>query len=204
MSKLRFSVASCSSEDPAFPASELDEHASGSRGFLTARNCSYPQELVLQLRDGVCRVTQVQLLSHQTHIATKMELFVASTASENFQRLGFLTLKANEESNYLARELKTVHIDQEALLIKLKLHECHVNQHNLYGQVGIMAINLCGEPLEPTLLPGHSVDEPVRSIPKPRQKPGAHDNAEDLSFDLRFDAKTAARIREIQVAKDQA
>jgi len=167
------------------------------------RNCAYPQELVLQLADGLCRVTQVQLLSHQTHIATKMELFVSkqlAVEGARFSRLGFLTLKTNVESRYMARELKTVHIDQEAALIKLKIHACHPNEHNLYNQVGVMAINLCGEPLE--LLPSHSTDEVVGTS-KPRNKPKPN-GAEDLSFNMRFDAKTAARIREIQVAKDQA
>ncbi|KAL3664996.1 hypothetical protein V7S43_010171 [Phytophthora oleae] len=204
MSKLRFSVVAYTSEDAAFPASELDEHEANSQGYMTARNCSYPQELVLQLQYGLCRVTQVQLLSHQTHIATKMELFVSKSSSyegdnTRFSRLGFLTLKPNTESRYMARELKTVHIDQEAALLKLRIHSCHVNEHNLYNQVGVMAINLCGEPLG--LLPSHSTDEAVGSKPKQRQK---SNGSEDLSFDMRFDAKTAARIREIQGAKDQA
>lgn len=195
MSKLRFEVASCSSEDERFPAAELEAHASSSRGFMTVRNCAYPQELVLRL-DAPARLTQVQLLSHQTHIATKMELFVSSETqldhAAKFIRLGFLTLKPNTESRYMARELKTVHIDQEAALLKLKIHSCHANEHNLYNQVGIMAISLIGEPLG--LLPSHSSNE---TLPKRAKE-------QDLSFDLRFDAKTAARIREIQVAKDQA
>lgn len=37
MSKLRFSVAACASEDTAFPASELDEHAATSQGYMTAK-----------------------------------------------------------------------------------------------------------------------------------------------------------------------
>ncbi|EEY59893.1 uncharacterized protein PITG_13040 [Phytophthora infestans T30-4] len=189
MSKLRFCVAACTSEDSAFLASELEQPADNSQGYMTAKNCPYPQELVLQLEDGLCRLTQVQLLSHQSHIATKMELFVSKSLSfegnsTRFSRLGFLTLKPNTESRYMARELKTVHIDHEAALLKLRIHACHVNDHNLYNQVGIMDISLCGEPLE--LLPSHSRDEV------------------DQSFDMRFDAKTAARIREIQVAKDQA
>ncbi|KAG7376677.1 hypothetical protein PHYPSEUDO_012923 [Phytophthora pseudosyringae] len=206
MSKLRFSVAACTSEDAAFPASELDEHAASSQGYMTAKNCSYPQEVVLQLRDGLSRLTQVQLLSHQTHIASRMELFMSKSPSfegdaTRFSRLGFLTLKPNTESRYMARELKTVHIDQEAALLKLRIHPCHVNEHNLYNQVGVMAINLCGEPLG--LLPSHSTDEDVVVGAKPKHKHTSN-GSEDPSFDMRFDAKTAARIREIQVAKDQA
>ncbi|KAL4168322.1 hypothetical protein KRP22_011724 [Phytophthora ramorum] len=204
MSKLRFSVVACASEDASFPASQLDEHASSSQGYMTGRNCVYPQEIVLQLQDGLCRITQVQLLSHQTHIATKMELFVSKQLefegeATRFSRLGFLTLKSNVESRYLARELKSVHIDQEAALIKLRIHACHANEHNLYNQVGIMAINVCGESLG--LLPSYSTDEAVGVKPIAKAKTNG---SQDLSFDMRFDAKTAARIREIQVAKDQA
>lgn len=76
-----------------------------------------------------------------------------------------------------------------------------------------MAVNLCGEPLELQQgeLPNQSSGEvlnatasqtQLRSILKPNAAPSA--SADDLSFDLRFDAKTAARIREIQIAKDQA
>lgn len=120
----------------------------------------------------------------------------------------YLTLKANVESNYMARELKTVHVDNEATFVKILLHQCYINERNIYSQVGVMAINLCGEPLELQggELPNHSTGEQLlsaaqRSIPKPR---ASTNNSDDLSFDLRFDAKTAARIREIQIAKDQA
>lgn len=120
----------------------------------------------------------------------------------------YLTLKANVESNYMARELKTVHVDNEATFVKILLHQCYINERNIYSQVGVMAINLCGEPLEIRggELPNHSTGEQLvpiaqRSVPKPR---ASTNNSDDLSFDLRFDAKTAARIREIQIAKDQA
>lgn len=202
MSKLHFSVVACTSEDEKFRALNLNDHVTNSQGYMTARNCRYPQELILRLRDGLCRLTQVQLLSHQSHIATKIELFVSQSLSfegdaTKFFRLGFLTLKANTESKYMARELKTVHIDQEAALLKLRIHACHANEHNLHNQVGIMAINLCGEPFG--LLPSHSRDEAVEVT-----SPQKNRTSELLSFDMRFDAKTAARIREIQVAKDQA
>lgn len=218
MSKLRFTVVACSGEDPAFPARELHEHAASSKGYMTPKNCEYPQELVLRMQDGLCRLTQVQLLSHQTHIATKIELFLSRSASlpdASYQRLGYLTLKSNVESNYMARELKTVHIDNEAVLVKLVLHQCFINERNLYSQVGIMAINLCGESLEGLSsaggeLPNFSSGETMqrgggggggRSVAKPQQAPNPTD---DLAFDLRFDAKTAERIREIQIAKDKA
>ncbi len=90
------------------------------------RNCDYPQELILEL-DSIHRITQIQVLSHQSHIATKIELYL-SEDNVTYKRLGFLCLKSNKESQYTARELKTVHIDAIAKFVKLKLHECYINQ----------------------------------------------------------------------------
>lgn len=131
----------------------------------------------------------------------------------NCCKFRFLTLKSNAESNYMARELKTVHIDNEATFVKMLLHQCYINERNIYSQVGVMAINLCGEPLggqRGDELPNQSTGEllgpapAMRSIPKPVVTAATAGGADDASFDLRFDAKTAARIREIQIAKDQA
>lgn len=148
----------------------------------------------------------------------------------------------------MARELKTVHIDNQAAWVKLVLHQCYINERNIYSQVpfcstpsphlpstrltpslndaqqvGIMAVNLCGErlvvPQQQDELPSQSTGEMLgangspsrsphpRSVPKPLPaagSPSGNGGPDDLSFDLRFDAKTAARIREIQAAKDQA
>ncbi|CEG42828.1 Component of synaptic membrane glycine-, glutamate-and thienylcyclohexylpiperidine-binding glycoprotein (43kDa) [Plasmopara halstedii] len=123
MSKLRFSVVACTSEDVNFRATELNANAVNSKGYMTAKNCPYPQELVLQLQDGLCRLTQVQLLSHQSCITTKIELFVSQTLlyegdTTKFSRLGFLTLKANTETgraiNFLQFLKQQMRIDMEA------------------------------------------------------------------------------------------
>ncbi|KAF1328219.1 Centrosomal protein, partial [Globisporangium splendens] len=138
------------------------------------------------------------------------ELNEHAANSKGYVTPNFLTLKSNVESNYMARELKTVHIDNEATFVKMLLHQCYINERNIYSQVGVMAINLCGEPLGLLRdeLPNQSTGEllngtpSIRSNPKPSPKGAA--GSDDLSFDLRFDAKTAARIREIQIVKDQA
>lgn len=202
MSKLRFSVAAYSSEDAVFRACELNKQAEITKGYMTDKNCPYPQDLVLQLQDGLCRVSQMQLLSHQSHIATKIELFVSKEQSyerdtTRFTRLGFLTLKTNIENKYKARELKTVLIEQEAILLKLRIHTCHINERNLYNQVGFITINLYGQPLG--LLPCHSRSKSVSNMPRRKIEEPEH-----FSLDVRFDLKTAAKLRDIQVAKDEA
>ncbi|RQM28847.1 hypothetical protein B5M09_003416 [Aphanomyces astaci] len=217
MRKLRFQVVACTGEDPAGPAALLNEHDSTGTGYMTPRNCEYPQELVLEL-EGACRLTQIQVLSHQSHIATKVELYL-SLDNATYNRLGFLSLKSNKESQYTARELKTVHINSTARFVKFKLHQCYINDKNVYSQVGIVAINLNGEVEEETG-PSSSTDEmelgastpskpmrasasitPTKASLLPLKPPSP---AADDTVDLRFDAKTAAKIREIHVAKEKA
>jgi centrosomal protein CEP104 len=62
--KLRFRVAYCSSEDPEFPARELNAHSPNTQGWLSARMCDYPQEIVVQF-DGLVRLSALQILSNE-------------------------------------------------------------------------------------------------------------------------------------------
>lgn len=48
LNKLAFKVVFCTSEDPDFPASEISNHSPSSRGWLSSRNCEYPQEIVIE------------------------------------------------------------------------------------------------------------------------------------------------------------
>ncbi|KAJ3285756.1 hypothetical protein HK104_009336, partial [Borealophlyctis nickersoniae] len=64
----------------------------------------------------------------------------------NFTRLGYVSLDSNVKTGYRARELKSVHIDAQGDYLKLVVHKCYVNTLNLYNQVGIVAVNVLGEP----------------------------------------------------------
>ena len=63
-----------------------------------------------------------------------------------FEKLGHFSLDSNERSAYQARELKTVYVPQasEGQYLKLLLHKCHVNEHNLYSQLGVLAVRAIG------------------------------------------------------------
>ena len=50
-----------------------------------------------------------------------------------FKKLGFLSLDSNERSNFQARELKSVYVDQVTLLLKIVFNKCFVNKYNLYN-----------------------------------------------------------------------
>lgn len=39
----------------------------------------------------------------------------------------------------MARELKTVHIDNQASWVKLVLHQCYINERNIYSQVCVFS-----------------------------------------------------------------
>ncbi|CAM9788520.1 unnamed protein product, partial [Ectocarpus sp. 13 AM-2016] len=81
---------------------------------------------------------QVQILSHQSKIATQIELFVGhgdSYESAHFRRLGYLSLNSNERSKYQARELKSVYVNAPGQYLRMLVHKCYINEVNLFNQV---------------------------------------------------------------------
>ena len=150
MPKLKFRVVHCQGEDPDYPVSELNVHSPQTKGWQSPRFCSFPQEIGLEFLTGTVRIQQIQLLSHQSKIATRVEIFMGvggDYASAKFQRLGYLSLDNNERSGFRARELKSVYIDATGQFLKLSFHKCYINKYNLYNQVGLIAINALGEQL---------------------------------------------------------
>ena len=153
-SKLKHRVVFCSSEDAGYSAKELNNSSAGSKGWLSSRFPEYPQEIGFELlnsnnvHDGNLHLTQVQILSHQSKIATKIEIFVGvgtDYQSSAYKRLGFLSLDSNERSNYQARELKTVYVDQIGNFLKFRIQKNFLNEQNPFNQVGLMAVNFFGE-----------------------------------------------------------
>lgn len=199
--KLRFSIHFCSGEDPDYPARELLYHSAHTRGWQTPRFCRYPQELVLRL-DRPSRIQQIQILSHEYKISQRLEIFVASPAPGEdpsraaFKRLGHLSFHSNEKTNYQARELKTVHISHAAALVKFSLAGPHMNQHNIYNQVCLIAINLLGDPLPDA--PGGAYD------PAAAPYPNAVAALRDFAAEMNVDSVTAAQIRELEAEKGRA
>lgn len=51
-----------------------------------------------------------------------------------------MALSDNEQTDYKARELKSVHVDAVGTYLKLVIHKNHVNKHNLYNQVSVYRI----------------------------------------------------------------
>ncbi|EGB04924.1 hypothetical protein AURANDRAFT_72373 [Aureococcus anophagefferens] len=188
MAKLNYSVIACSGADPDFAATELNVHSPHTRGWQTSRFCEYPQEVIVELARGAS-ISQIQLLSHQHKIATRIELFVGSGSSLDraaWTRLGYLSLDTNERSRFQARELKSVYVDAQGRYLKLVAHRCHV---------GIIAMNVLGEyALEHTdndILSGNSLANPC-------------DHVDDLAFGINVDPLAARQIRLLLTAKEAA
>jgi len=194
MSKLRFRVVHATSEDPSYPAEELNVHSPNTRGWQSIKFCEFPQELGFEIDGGDVKLTQVQILSHQSKIATKIEIFVgagSSYSTAQFKRLGYLSLDSNERSQYQARELKTVYIDNPGRYVRLVVHRNYVNKQNLFNQVGIVAVNLLGAD---------------NSLSSSGGGAAAHSGSfsnplNDLSIDMNLDPQTAAKLRLLSDAK---
>jgi len=52
----------------------------------------------------------------------------------------------NNDTEYRARELKSVHLNASGKILKILVHEPHTNKHNKHQQVGLVAIGLYGIP----------------------------------------------------------
>ena len=101
------------------------------KGWQSVRFCEYPQILAFELESGQAKLSQIQILSHQSKISKKVEIFVGngkSYATATFKRLGYLSLDSNERSSYSARELKTVFVDFVGRFVKLVINENHINK----------------------------------------------------------------------------
>ncbi|KAA0149046.1 hypothetical protein FNF31_07287 [Cafeteria roenbergensis] len=154
--KLRFEVAFVSGQDPEYPASELNVHSPETRGWASPQFSEFPVELGLKFLRAPVRMQQLQILSHQSKIATRIELFVGRGSdyfSADWRRLGYLSLDSNERSGFKARELKSVYVDAKGHFLKMLVHKPHQNGRNLLNQVGIVAVNALGTALPHDAVP---------------------------------------------------
>ena len=137
-SKLQFRLISCSSEDPQYPISDL---ISSFGEWQSSRFCLFPQELIIQFLSPVI-VNQIQFLSHQFKIASKIEIFTymphfnnENEAGIQFRKMGFLKFDSNEKNRFSSRELKSVFMELPCLYMKMRIFDNHPNKFNVFNQV---------------------------------------------------------------------
>ncbi|KAK0170867.1 hypothetical protein PV328_008662 [Microctonus aethiopoides] len=196
--KIGFNVVYASSEEDRHSSLELNIHGPTVRGWQSARRCGYPQELILRLH-GPAKLTRIQVLAHQYLIPEKLEIWTTqednASVTTSFNYLGYITLSDNESTLYKSRELKSVALPEtEALSIKLRLHKPHRNAHNIHEQVGLIAINVMGEPYtQDTCGQGDVSYNSHYTSPY-----------DDLAFEMYVDREVAKIIRQMEAKKLQA
>lgn len=208
MSKLTFKAVYASSEETGYEKEELNVHSPTTKGWQTIKFPNYPQELGLELHDGVRSLSQIQLLSHQSKIATRIEVFLGDGEdyqNASFKRLGYMMLDSNERSQFQARELKTVFVDNEVgRYVRFIIHRNHPNTQNLYNQVGIVAINVVGS----DVLISAEAEAKTSGLQEIKQTANGigykKERSSSLQQELSLDARTAEQLRALHSAKAAA
>lgn len=192
-SRVAFTVSKVSSQDPGHPCSELNEQTPDTRGWHSAKRCDYPQELQLRFDQRV-QLAQLQLLSHEFKIATRVELYIMDPDSgmQHWHRLGHFSLNANEASRQQARELKSVQLSGSCSYMMLRMVDCHRNHLNTDLQVGVVALSVFGQP---------SADSGAHIARVPSR---AGEGLDILAQDLNVDRDTARKIRDLTARKEAA
>jgi centrosomal protein CEP104 len=137
-------------------------------------------------------VRQIQFLSHQFKITTKIEILIFNPLinSSKFKKIGYLQLDSNEKSNFQARELKSVYIDYECQRMKIILHRCYTNVHNKFSQIGLIAVNILGE---------YNKNNDNENINETNLK-----FADKLEDEMIYDPQTLKRLKNLYKAKAKA
>ncbi|KPI86879.1 hypothetical protein ABL78_4069 [Leptomonas seymouri] len=163
---LPYDIVYCTSEDPQHPISQLAGDATDAkagdaslRGWQSARHGKSPQTLVLRFPGNVW-LQQLRILSHESKIATKVEVRVAKLTKDDdwgnppsfrnvrFVKLGSVDFNSNEQSHYKSKERKTVHLKTEAYFLKLLFGRPYINALNPSHQIGIYSLECSGRVVE--------------------------------------------------------
>ncbi|XP_033763312.1 centrosomal protein of 104 kDa-like isoform X1 [Pecten maximus] len=221
--KLPFRVVHVSGQDDGYKAKELNTHSPLTRGWQAAKFCLYPQDLIVQL-DGRSRLRKIQILSHQFLVATKIEFLVGdvpedmslSVDNARYTKLGYVSLSDNEKTAFKSRELKSVHVDAIGQYLKILVHKNHINKHNVYNQVGVIAVNIIGDIItRPSDLNDrrkrdyYSDPDRARKLEymdddENQPRPDYISPLDDLAFDMYQDPEIASIIRKLEKKKQEA
>ncbi|BDA42164.1 Centrosomal protein of 104 kDa [Coccomyxa sp. Obi] len=202
--KLGFTIISCSGEDADFPVSGLLSKDPQVKGWQTPRFCKWPQQVTLQL-EGLAHVQQIQILSHEYKIASKVELYVGTQGGGDaitWKRLGSFSFDSNERSKLQARELKSVTLSVQALYVRIVLARCHANTQNAYSQAGLLGVSIAGDLIR------RSSDAQLQAVAAPPAEPAgqvpAGSSVAAATGPSGADAKTATRLAELESTKARA
>lgn len=201
LQKIHFRVVHVTSQDEGYPAKELNHHSPKTKGWRSVKHCPYPQQIVVEL-ECTARIRKIQILSHQYLISSRIAFYIGDSWGDDtinmetsrFLRLGHIELSDNEDTNFRARELKSVHVDATGSCFQLFLYKNYPNKFNLQNQIGIVALNFIGE------VAGPSFD---RELPRDAESNRSDyvSPIDDLAFDVYQDPRLADVLRRLQSQK---
>ena len=141
---LGYKIVSCTSEDPSHPVQSIQVSSIRSSGWQSAPSPHYPIDIVIDMTH-VVELDTLQFVSHQFKIASRVDLYIASS-DQTFHALGSFQFTDNTHTNFSARELKSVSLNGiRAQYVKISISGCHVNSSNLHNQVGLVSLNIVGK-----------------------------------------------------------
>ena len=162
---LDYNFISFSSQDPSHPINSLLEipHSQNNVGWVSNRYCTYPQEIMIKFPNEV-NIRQINILINESKIPKKIELINCIPIGKRnkflingdkninlipsefmFENIGFINFSSNAENKYKLRELRKIYININTEYLKLKIHQNHNNDINMFCQVGIVALNFYGQ-----------------------------------------------------------
>jgi len=209
--QLAFRVVHSTSAHTGFPAGNLE--ALDTAGWQSERFCLFPQEIGLEFAQPNTEVVQLQILSHQHMISSKVQIFMGDGPDffrANFRNLGFIKFDDNQRSKFKARELKSVFLNTRGQFLKLVLHQCFANRRNVYSQVSIVAINAIGDGVARNQPPPARL-QPYPGQPLSAMSPNraqsvraASEVGSQFADNQAFDSHTASKLKELRAEKVRA
>ena len=139
-----YQIVSCSSEDPQYPITAIQNASIRSSGWQTSQNPVYPVDFVIDLGTKVDLET-LQFVSHQCKIANRITLAFGDTPTK-FKNLGSFQFSDNSQTRFSARELKSVNLQRVITrFLRITIGGCYSNANNAYNQTGIVSLRITGK-----------------------------------------------------------
>lgn len=137
----------CSSEDTEHPFDFLFRNDIVS-GWISGPNPQYPIDAVIDLK-GNFILTGLEIASHQSMIAQRVDLYGTKNEkldqSTVWESIGFFTFNSNQRSQWQAREIKRIKIDNNRFrYLRMNFQECYSTPPNYYYQVSIISLEIQG------------------------------------------------------------
>lgn len=173
----QFQCVYCSSEEENHPFQYLFRTDIVS-GWVSGPNPQYPIDSVIDLK-GKFILTGLEIASHQYLIPKRVDLY--GTRSESldqnciWESIGFFTFNSNQRSQWQARELKRIKIDNcRYRFLRFSFQECHQAPPNYYSQVSIISLEIQGRPdIRPKMT---SLDDMIADITNAKLAAVAEEN----------------------------